>query len=461
MRPESDEALSAEVGAAKPRIVANTGRRSTQWLLMSAVFTVSMGYGAVLPVMQSVLTRSGIPPTRALMSINTALLTGAYMLAFAASSPVWGKMADTWGRRAAVLASLAGSAVTSMAFAAPMALLAGYALRVLNGAFAAGVLPAALAHISDTSEGADRAARVGRVTAAATLGFLAGPALSGWMVGVNPLSSGVPRAAQIVAVPSLVIGFLGLAVFGACRALLPESLPAPDVAGRAAAPLMRGAGTPSRAVSLRVVRLLALSALGTFALGSFEVGSSLRAQQVLGFGPREVSLIFVGCGLIMLAIQAGLVGPALVRAGASRIVVVALLVTAAGFVLQSTASRYGTFFLAGGAIAAGTGLLVPVIAYLASQGEERVRGTTLGWQGAAAGLGQALGSGVTGLLFGLSVAAPFWITAGLLVLGVMLRPQAYSARSDRSSPGAGDPAQPAEAGVDEAEGEPGESSVQE
>lgn len=436
-------------------------RSSTQWLLMLAVFTVSMGYGSVLPVMQSVLIRSGLEPTRDLMSINTALLTGAYMLALAASSPAWGKMADRGGRRAVVLMSLAGSAGTSMAFAAPMALWAGYALRVLNGAFAAGVLPAALAHISDTSEGADRAGRVGRVTAAATLGFLAGPALSGWMVGVDPLSSSAPRAAQIVAVPSLVIGFMALVVFGASRALLPESLPASDTAGRTAAPLTSDVGLPRRAVSLSVVRLLALSALGTFALGSFEVGSSLRAQQVLGSGPREVSLIFVGCGLIMLAIQAGLVRPALVRVGATRIVVVTLLVTAAGFVLLSAASQYGTFFLAGGAIAAGTGLLVPVIAYSASQGEDRVRGTTLGWQGAAAGLGQALGSGVSGMVFGLSVAAPFWITAGLLVLGVTLRPQAESAPSDRALPGAGDPAQPAEPRVDEAEGEPGERAVQE
>lgn len=144
----------------------------------------------------------------------------------------------------------------------------------------------ALAHVSDTSEGAERAGRVGRVTAGATLGFLAGPALSGWLAGVDPVLSSVSRPAQIVAVPFLVIAVLGFAVFAACLLLLPESLGARGPTGRESASRTDMAGTPAGPSFAQFARLLALTALGTFALGAFEVGSALRGQQVLGFGPR-------------------------------------------------------------------------------------------------------------------------------------------------------------------------------
>jgi hypothetical protein len=44
------------------------------------------------------------------------------------------------------------------------------------------------------------------------------------------------------------------------------------------------------------------------------------------------------------------------------------------------------------------------------------QGAALGRQTAAASLGQALGSAAAGALFGLMVPAPFWLTAGLLVI---------------------------------------------
>lgn len=125
----------------KGRYAARSSGGAAPWLLMAAVFTASMGYGAVLPLLQFVLVRSGVAVTRASVSSHTALLTGTYMLAFAVSSPAWGKAADTWGRRVVILGSMAGLAATSAAFALPTELWAAYGLRGLNGAFAAGALP--------------------------------------------------------------------------------------------------------------------------------------------------------------------------------------------------------------------------------------------------------------------------------------------------------------------------------
>lgn len=65
---------------------------SVPWLLVAAVFTASMGYGAALPTMQFVLLRSDIAVTRAAISIHSALLAGTYMLAYDRILPRLGSM---------------------------------------------------------------------------------------------------------------------------------------------------------------------------------------------------------------------------------------------------------------------------------------------------------------------------------------------------------------------------------
>ncbi len=408
---------------AKAPTFGTAGSRSL-WLLLPAVFTASMGYGAVLPITRYVLLRSGVPVTDSSVAVHAGLLTGAYMLAFAVLSPVWGKLADVRGRRTTILACLSGLAVTSVAFIAPTGIWAVYALRGLSGAFAAGVMPAALSYVSDTAQEVDRARAMGRVTAGSTLGFLAGPALSGWLAGASTALFRMSQSAQVVIVPFAGIAALTFATLVACYLFLPESLH-----GSTSGELVRetpidAAEGRQREGSVRLGRLLALAALGAFALGGFEVGSALRVQQVFGFGPREISLVFVECGLVMMVVQAGVVGPSVVRVGPRRVVILALVITALGFVALPFVSRYAAFALAGGIVAAGTGLLVPVVAFWAASGAGRLTGTTLGWQSAAAGAGQAIGSSLFGLSLGGSDSLPYLLTAALLIMGVALCPPA-------------------------------------
>ena len=66
--------------------------------------------------------------------------------------------------------------------------------------------------------------------------------------------------------------------------------------------------------------------------------------------------------------------------------------------------------------AAGTGLVLPVIAYLAAGVPRHKLGTTMGALAAAVGLGQTLGSSIGGWLFGTFAQGSF----GLLIVPLVL-----------------------------------------
>ncbi len=88
---------------------------------------------------------------------------------------------------------------------------------------------------------------------------------------------------------------------------------------------------------------------------------------------------------------------------------------------------------------AGTGLVLPVIGYLAAGASANKLGTTMGGLAAAAGLGQTLGSAAGGWLFGAFAQRSFaWLTVPLLatLLLLLARPLWWSGMTAKFSRGA-------------------------
>jgi hypothetical protein len=69
---------------------------------------------------------------------------------------------------------------------------------------------------------------------------------------------------------------------------------------------------------------------------------------------------------------------------------------------------------------AGSGILIPMLAYRISLQADNAQGAALGKQTAAASLGQGLGSVTAGWLFGLALQAPFLATAALMLAGALI-----------------------------------------
>ena len=162
----------ASISAAPPRAAIAT--------LMLAVFTVSVGYGVVLPLLPYLIERLlGAGVGAAQVSRHTGLLTGVYTLALFLFAPIWGRASDRLGRGHVLLVGLFGFGATMMVFSFVESLTAVYAERFLSGMFSAAVTPVAAAAIGDLATTDQARARwLAFVSMAGIAGFLLGPMLS-------------------------------------------------------------------------------------------------------------------------------------------------------------------------------------------------------------------------------------------------------------------------------------------
>ncbi len=370
-------------------------------LPLAAVFVVAVGYGVVLPVLPFVLERALGEAARASVAWHTGLLTGMYMLALFLFAPLWGYVSDRAGRRAVILLGLAGFSAAMLWFPLARGLVFVYGARALAGVFAAAVLPVVLAWVSDVGTSRTRARAFAWLSAASAIGFLFGPALSGWLASIEGIAQD-----NALALPFYAAAALGGMVWLATWRFLPER-----------APLRARDSEPERSAP-SLIWLLALSLLVMFGIGSFEVGVALRGQQVLNLQPRAIGWMFAECSLVMILAQVFVLAPLMRRVGGG-LLAPAFLAMAAGMALLPYAVSYPAMLLGVGLVAAASGLLIPALAYLVSLAAGAAQGAALGQQTAAASLGQAVGSAAAGWLFAVFIEAPFWATAGLLGLGAV------------------------------------------
>lgn len=369
-------------------------------LPLAAVFVVSLGYGVVLPVLPFVLADALGEAERALVAWHTGMLTGVYMLALFLFAPLWGRISDHAGRRTVILLGLAGFSGAMLWFAVARGLVFIYGARVLAGVFAAAVLPVIFAWVSDASTPRMRAQAFAWLSAASALGFLFGPALSGWLASAEFVAQDVAPVLPFYA-SALLSGVLWLAAYR----FLSESV-------------SRRAGGESEPKAPSLIWLLALSLLVMLGLGGYEVSLALQSQQVLNLQPREIGWMFAECSLVMILVQVFVLAPLLKRVGSS-LLAPAFLAMAIGVALLPYAASYPAMLIGVGLVAAAAGMLIPALAYLVSLAAGSAPGAAIGKQNAAANLGQAVGSAAAGWLFVVHIEMPFWVIAGLLGLGAV------------------------------------------
>jgi len=374
---------------------------SVFFVLLASVFTVSMGYGIVLPVLPSFLERLPASAGRISVPWHTGLLTGTYMLALFLFAPLWGFISDHAGRRNVVLLGLAGFVGAVLWFALARQLAYVYAARALAGVFAAAVLPVVLAWVGDACREQERAAAFAWLSAASALGFLFGPALGGWLASVERIGG-----IAALALPFYATAAIGGGMWFAAYLWLPVN------------PMRRAGEDTSQPDIPGLFGLLALSLLVMFGIGSFEVGLALQGQQMLNLRPREIGWMFAECSLIMILVQIFVLPPLLKRVR-SRLLAPAFLAMAAGMAMLPFAPAYPLLIIVVGLVAGASGVLIPALAYLVSLAAGTRQGAALGKQTAAASLGQAAGSAVAGWLFAVLIGQSFWVTAALLAFAAV------------------------------------------
>jgi DHA1 family multidrug resistance protein-like MFS transporter len=175
-----DKRISPAVG---PHETDDRATRPLVMLMMAALFSTSIAYSVVLPVLPLILQQSGLSPSAA--SLHTGMLTGVYMLTVFLCAPLWGRYSDRVGRRPVILWGLAGTTLAVLGFVVFQSLPLAYVARALTGMFVAAVIPIGTAEVGDISRPESRPHRFAQLTSASLVGFLAGPSLSGWLTNVS------------------------------------------------------------------------------------------------------------------------------------------------------------------------------------------------------------------------------------------------------------------------------------
>ena len=378
-------------------------------VLMLAVFTISLGFGILLPQLPALVERlSGVGTTPAQVARATGLLTAIYMLALFICAPVWGWLSDTWGRRHILLIGLAGFSATMIASVVFDTLAAIYVGRALTGIFAAAITPVALAAVTDLSSGKETLGhRLSFVSMAGISGFLFGPTLG---LVLQRLPAGTGGAAGALTVPLLATGGLALVAAIAVAVSLPARITTAQRQDEALVP------TPAH---WPIWQLLSLGFVVSAGVGVFEVGLALRGKQELGLTPVQIAAMFTTCSLVMIVAQASVFS--LVRPEFTRwLVAPAFGVLAVGLFAVPLAGSFALMLLVTGGVAASAGILSPILTYWIAAGAGHKSGAGLGKQTSAASLGAAVGSAAGGLLYDVTWLpnAAFMFMAGVALLAV-------------------------------------------
>jgi EmrB/QacA subfamily drug resistance transporter len=397
-------------------------------LLVSAQFVVMLDTSIVNVALPSIQADLGLGPA------GIAWIINAYVLAFGGLLVLAGRLADLLGRRRMFVA---GSGLFTMgtliaaAASDPWLLIGG---RVVQGAGAAALSPAAMSLLLLTFPGAGRARAMSLWGAASAVGGATGVFAGGLLTGTFgwqavflvtvPVSvTAVVLARRVLeesargarhrfdalgaslvtgAVVALVHGVLGVAAHGwtpssVVGLLVAAGLVATFVAveRRAVEPLVPLELFGSRTVSTG----LGLAVLGGAARASTFVLVALYLQQALRMAPQHAGLAMVPTSVTGFAVSLALLPRVLRRVSPQRSLVTGLVVLAAGHLWLAYAPAGAGYVIAvlPGLLLAATGVALsftPTTMVLASAVPDAHAGLASALAGSATQVGSALGTSV-------------------------------------------------------------------
>jgi len=380
-------------------------------ILLLIILLSGLGFGLVLPGFLFVAGNIGASPAWAMTIIAT------YALGQFIATPICGRLSDRYGRKPVLVLTTAGSvlAYVLLAFAENLWLLAF--ARLMTGLMA-GNLSVAMAYVTDVSTPERRAAAMGYIGAAISLGFIVGPALGGILGGADAASASLM-------LPGLVAAGVSAITSLATLLFLTESHTRERRADAQAMAASGPGGLRALGQLLRrpvLGRLMVVGLLVYFAMAMFETSFPLWANVRFGWGPREVGLIFTYLGLLVAFVQGFLVGQLVPRFGEVRLVQAGLLSYAAGLLMMTQAPVWQLMMIGITFTTAGGGMYITTMTSLVSkQAGENERGLVIGTYQGLGWFGRTIGPPIAGLLFGLFTPnMPLYAGVLILVPGLIL-----------------------------------------
>jgi multidrug resistance protein len=374
--------------------------------LMVTAFVDMIGFAMVVPLVPFYARTMGATAT------VIGLLISAFAVAQLVSAPMWGRVSDRYGRRPAILTGLLISGVAYIAFGFADSIWLLLFSRVVQGV-GAGTVGVLQAYVADASDADDRAKSLGWLSAATSLGVVAGPALGSLLTALWGHSAPGFGAAGLCFVSS---GFAWRHLRESREEIRTgeHAVRHPAAGRRALWRVVTHAAEPAP----RLVWIYTL-AIGAF-YGTVQLIPLLLASR-FGVTEKTVGYFIMYFGLMGVVIRALMLDPLVRRYREARMARTGLLVLAAGLALVSVSESYFTLFISFTLMALGTAFLFPCITALLSRVVPPAeRGMQMGVQQAFGGISRVVFPTLSGLFldrFGPGV--PF-VVAGALVFGTLI-----------------------------------------
>jgi MFS transporter, DHA1 family, tetracycline resistance protein len=251
-----------------------------------------LGLTIIIPLLPLYATSFGANPQ------TIGLLGATYPLMQLLGAPLLGRLSDRYGRKPIMIASQIGTLIgfLVLGFANTLAVL--FLARIIDGLSGANI-STAQAMIADSTTEKTRTQGLGLIGAAFGLGFILGPVIA---YAALALSGNDYHAPAFIAA-----AFSALSIVLSWFWLHETHQPGTASTGRARAPFSFAAML--RALTLpQIGLLLVLLFAQQIAFGGFEQLLALFTLTRLGMDAADNALVFVFVGLIVVAIQGGLLG---------------------------------------------------------------------------------------------------------------------------------------------------------
>jgi DHA1 family tetracycline resistance protein-like MFS transporter len=282
-----------------------------------------LGLTIILPLLPFYAERMGASPA------VVGLLVSSYAFCQLIAGPLLGRLSDRMGRRPLLLVSQVGTFIGFLILAYANALWLVFLSRIIDGA-TAGNLSLAQAYISDVTKPEERAKSFAIIGIAFGMGFLIGPAISGFLAGYS-YQYPIFAAAALSATSILCTYFL-----------LPTTQPVHDDSRKLALLDWGNYAQYFRRPELAPLLWRFLAFVMSFSL--FMSGFALFAERRFTwhghpFGAKEVGYAFAYLGLLGVILQGGFMGRLVKAMGETKLVSTGFLLSAIG--LAALGFTYG------------------------------------------------------------------------------------------------------------------------
>ncbi len=386
-----------------------------------------LGYTIILPLLPFYAERMGATPA------VVGMLVSVYAVCQLIAGPLLGRASDRVGRRPLLIVSQVGTLIGFLVLASATTLPIVFLSRIIDGV-TAGNLTLAQAYISDVTPPENRAKSFGIIGIAFGLGFLVGPALSGFLSQFGyhyPIYAAAGLSAISITATTLILPRK--------PPVVPGVTPVAPEAATGRMPIVQWARYVQYFRRPELWPLLAKFFSYVFSFSIFVGGFALFAERRYTwnghpFGPKEVGYVFAFSGLIGGTLQGGALGAMVRRFGERPLMRAGLIAGSIGYLLLAYAYTIPVLLISA-SISAFGGIVRPIVTSLITQvTDRREQGTVLGLTQSLTSVAQITGPLIAGMLIEHRLLATWGVAAAAVALAGWIVPTPPAPQVDGAPP---------------------------